>query len=150
MPPNYNGGGAYQYVPLLNTTAHPQSFPMAGGGIAIILQQYLAALAAGAVASEASSAPCCVWAANGCGCGCSRRLGGIGGALRGASVHGVGAAVGNVDALHQGYGGPGYAQAAVDWPSVGQKMGFGPGPYVQYPEVFPLHGRANLAPFRGY
>lgn len=52
-----------------------------------------------------------------------------------------------------GYGGEllGYTMVDTDWPGINWRLGFGgPGPFLEYPEVFPLHGRSNLAPMLGY
>lgn len=37
-----------------------------------------------------------------------------------------------------------YGMVDSDWPSIDWRLGVGPGPVLQYPEWFPLHGRRNL------
>jgi len=38
----------------------------------------------------------------------------------------------------------GYAMVDSDWPSIDWRLGVGPGPFLTYPEWFPMEGRQNL------
>lgn len=128
VPPNFNGPPAYRYNGLLSSTVQPKWW---GGRSYVLLSSYLPSMAA--AKAVLSGGYCCTYAQYGCPCNCARRR----------DV---------ADYLYQGMGSynVGYAQPASDWPNVGTRMGFGPGPMVHYPEVFPLKGRVNLAPFMGY
>lgn len=127
LPVNFNSGPAQKYEPLLPSTVVGQYMP----GLPFIkLSPYLAVTRGGAGDS------CCEYAAYGCPCRCASRH----------RRHDV------LSFLYDGLNGVGvgYAQPTEDWPGIGQRMGFGPGPYVQWPEVFALKGRENLAPFKGF
>lgn len=151
LPVNFNQGPAQKYEPLLPSTVVAQYMP----GIPFMkLSPYLAVTQGGDAdcgccgggggcgcgggggCGCGGGAACCEYAAYGCPCRCSSRR-------RRRDV---------LSFLYDGLNGVGvgYAQPTEDWPGIGQRMGFGPGPYVQWPEVFELKGRTNLAPFKGY
>lgn len=130
MPPYNAGPSIYPYVPVVSTTIQPEMLYMNRRLRGMRFKDYQAAVLGGADAMAEGGA-CCIWAQNG-----------------GMCRHRMSAP----DFLFSGYGygSYGYPTPAVDWPSVSQKMGFGPGPILQFADVFPLRGRQNLAPFRGY
>lgn len=68
--------------------------------------------------------PCCVWSLHGCPCSCHRRR--------------------ELGAVAIGAPEQGFAMVNADWPGIDYRIGVGPGPIIQYPETFPMRGRAKF------
>lgn len=120
LPPDYNALAYGGQYAVLPSTI-AAAYAAYAGNPTLRLSPRLALLGA-------MGMPCCAFRAAGCPCSCSRRM------------------------AHGGYGGErlGYTMVDSDWPGIDWRIGIGPGPFVEYPEVFPLHGRTNIAPYMGY